>query len=82
MEAILVKNDLWCYPNGSKLKLSSDAVAWESKDAKAEADLVLSMSPSELSRIRGCVTSRDVWLKIESRISQKDQHERQHFLKR
>lgn len=69
MEAILVKNDGWTYVNGTKIKppTEADAIAeWKNRDAKAKADIVLSMSTSELNIIHGLETSREVWTKIQS----------------
>ena len=40
--------------------------AWTKADQKAKADLILAIKPSELHHIRGCTTSREVWLKLES----------------
>lgn len=70
VEALLVKNDLWEYVNGSNLKpVETDTAAtsvWLKADKKAKADLILAIQPSELKQVRGCETSREVWLKLES----------------
>ncbi|KMQ84418.1 retrovirus-related pol polyprotein from transposon tnt 1-94 [Lasius niger] len=74
MEAVLVKDDVWTYVNGIKTKPTTGAEAiaeWINKDAKAKADIVLSMSTSELNVIRGLETSREVWLKIQSTFQSK-----------
>lgn len=58
-----MKNDVWIYVNGTKVKptTEADAIAeWINKDAKAKADIVLSISTSELNVIRGLETSREV----------------------
>lgn len=68
MEALLVKNDAWSYVNGQSKKPTvgennaneSTVQAWEKNDSKAKSDIILSISPSELKQIKGCVTSRDV----------------------
>lgn len=41
VEAILVKNDLWCYVNGSRVKPETPvhAAAWDMNDRKARADI-------------------------------------------
>lgn len=74
MEAILVKNDAWTYISGecSKPALivgnmdSETAVkSWEKFDAKAKSEIILAISPSELKQVKGCTTSREVWLKLE-----------------
>lgn len=74
MEALLIKNDEWGYVNGT-LKLPSGVQgddsslraveAWRKADSKAKSDIILSISTSELKQIKGCMTSRDVWLKLE-----------------
>uniref|UniRef100_W8B6G9 Retrovirus-related Pol polyprotein from transposon TNT 1-94 n=1 Tax=Ceratitis capitata TaxID=7213 RepID=W8B6G9_CERCA len=70
VEALLIKNDLWEYVNGSNLMpAETDTAAksvWLKADKKARADLVLAIQPSELKQVRGCETSREVWLKLES----------------
>lgn len=75
VEALMTKNDTWKYASG-ELKppefVEGDARSdvemktWLSKDKMAKSDLILSISPSELQQIRGCVTSRDIWLKLGS----------------
>lgn len=68
-EALLVKNANWGYVSGAipKPTTGSDAIAtWVDADRKAKSDLILSISPPELKQIRGCVTSRDVWLRLEA----------------
>ncbi|XP_051166009.1 uncharacterized protein LOC127284555 [Leptopilina boulardi] len=40
--------------------------AWITGDSKAKSDISLSIHPSELKQIKGCATSREVWLKLES----------------
>lgn len=81
MKALLVINDVWSYVNGEEKKpelqtgegaeASVLAInAWEREDARAKADIILSISTSELEQIiwqiEGCVTSNEVWLKLES----------------
>lgn len=75
MEALLTKNDEWCYANGSNQKpalvqgnAESEKVVkeWIQMDGKAKADIILSICPSELKQIKGCTTSHEVWQKLES----------------
>jgi len=54
-----MKNDLWKYVSGQKVKLEfrgwgGNALieAWIIADRKARSDLILSIHPSELSQIR------------------------------
>ncbi|KAH0818705.1 hypothetical protein GEV33_004086 [Tenebrio molitor] len=69
IEALLIKNDSWKYVNGSipKPKEPPEAVTtWESNDAKARSDLILTICPSELKQIKNCPTSKDIWNKLHS----------------
>ena len=74
-EALLIKSDGWSYVDGSckKPALVADndanrtAIAkWELADRKARSDLILSINASELRKIKGCQTSREMWLKLET----------------
>lgn len=55
---------------------------WKNKDAKAKADIVLTMSPSELNIIRCLSTSGEVWLKIKSTYESKELARKATLLKR
>lgn len=75
MEAILTKNDAWGYVCGEKVKpevvagnvASAEAArAWGVEDKKAKSDIILAIKSSELKQIKGCDTSREVWLKLKS----------------
>ena len=73
IEALLIKNDAWSYVNGDTVKpgLGEDYAnlraveTWIRNDNKAKSDIILSISPSELKHVKGCSTSREVWLKLE-----------------
>ena len=74
METLLVKNNVWDFVNRSKLKpelvagdnASAAAVtAWEIGDIKAKSDIILAINPSELKQVKGCESSREMWLKLE-----------------
>ena len=74
MEALLVKNDAWGYVSGEIVKpeaIDGNVAAanlvseWSKNDNKAKSDLILSINPSELKQIKGCATSREVWLKLQ-----------------
>ncbi|CAB0042350.1 unnamed protein product [Trichogramma brassicae] len=84
VEALLVKNDSWDYVSGASPAPSlggDDAAArntaeashkaWVIKDRKAKSDLILSISPSELKEIKNCITSHDVWTKLEATYASK-----------
>lgn len=75
VEALMTKNGTWKYTNGEvtqpvltagDAQSEASVISWRSKDKMAKSDLILSISPSELQQIRGCVTSREIWLKLES----------------
>lgn len=71
IKAILVKNDHWEYVSGiipkpeNTPENAAEIIAWEKKDRKAKADIILAMNPSELCHIKNCVTSNEVWQKLE-----------------
>ncbi|KZC15202.1 hypothetical protein WN55_00969 [Dufourea novaeangliae] len=72
VEALLTKNDLWQYVSGEKVKPNvtenpatvEPHAMWLKHDKKAKSDLILSISPSELKQLKGCETSREMWLKF------------------
>lgn len=75
MEALLVKNDAWDYVSGVKVKpevIDGNAEsqraydAWKIADRKAKSDIVLCIGSSELKIIKGCNTSREIWLRLEN----------------
>lgn len=75
VEALMIKNDTWKYANGEvkqptliegDIQSETAVKMWLNKDKMAKSDLILSISPNELQQIRGCVTSREIWLKLES----------------
>lgn len=72
VEALLIKNDAWRYVNGdNKMPTGEEATAdairvWSDADSKAKSDLILSIHPSELKQVKGLVTSREVWLRLEN----------------
>lgn len=79
-EALLIKSDAWGYVNGTKqrpipaegdLSAQAAATAWDNADQKAKSDLILSISPSELTQIRGCKTSSEVWQKLRETYASK-----------
>ncbi|KMQ84567.1 retrovirus-related pol polyprotein from transposon tnt 1-94, partial [Lasius niger] len=75
MQALLTKNDAWAYVSGDLQRpavIEGDATTlaalenWKRGDSKAKPDIILSISTSELKLIKGCETSRQMWLKLES----------------
>jgi hypothetical protein len=66
MEALLVKNEMWGYVNGSIEKPNNEEnTISEENDKKARADLILAINPKELRQIKNCVTSHGIWKKIK-----------------
>ncbi|KRY46237.1 hypothetical protein T03_12930 [Trichinella britovi] len=70
-QAILVKNDLWEFVNGTKRRPKI-----------AKADLILSISPLELREIKDCETSNEIWLKLASIYESKGPARKATLLKR
>lgn len=69
VEALLTKNDLWDYVDGTNKMPTTGAdvkTEWLKADKKAKSELIMAIQPSELKQVRGCETSRAVWLKLES----------------
>ena len=73
VKALLVKSDGWPYVSGKtpKPESSAELAKWELGDLKAQSDLILSISTSELRQIKDCKTSREIWLKLESTYNSK-----------
>ncbi|EGI68269.1 Retrovirus-related Pol polyprotein from transposon TNT 1-94, partial [Acromyrmex echinatior] len=92
MQAILVKTNAWKYVNGTDVKtelvadddgISAQARAeWDDNDSKAMSDLILSIHPSELKQIKGCTSSREIWLRLEGIYQSKGPARKATLLKR
>jgi len=88
MQALLVKNDAWGYVNGDITRPESSAdnataiATWTTADNKAKSDIILSICPSELKQIKGCNTSKEVWLRLESIYQSKGPARKATLLKR
>lgn len=65
MRAILIKNDLLAYVDGTKVRPAENAAVWIANDQKACADIMLCIIPSELGQIANCATSKEMWLKLQ-----------------
>jgi len=91
-EALLIKNDNWCYVSGEKpcpISHTDDDItaraaikAWEDQDRKARSDLILAINPTELKQVRGCKTSKEVWDKLKSIYDSKGPARKAALLKR
>lgn len=82
IEAILIKNDVLDYDNGKSVKPKTDNAEWIKDDQKAKADIILSMDPSELSHVKNCSTSKEVWDKLETVYESKGPARKAMLLKR
>jgi hypothetical protein len=91
MEALLIKNDEWEFVSGTYTKPdpiagnaenAASIAAWSKGDSKARSDIILAISSSELKQIKGCLTSRAVWLKLESIYQSKGPARKATLLKR
>ncbi|XP_037930157.1 uncharacterized protein LOC119664864 [Teleopsis dalmanni] len=72
MKAILVKNDLWSYVEGTaSCPTGEGAAKWISFDQKPCADIMLSVSASELRLIAECTNSKEMWMKLQATYSSK-----------
>lgn len=70
VRAVLVKNDVWDYVNGTNARpaaienneasRAAAAVAWDTADSKAHSELILAISPRELIQVKNCATSNSV----------------------
>jgi len=65
MEALLIKNDLLGYVDGTIVKPEIADADWKKSDKKAKSDIILSISPSEIKNTKGCGTSKELWTKLE-----------------
>lgn len=69
MRAILKKNDLWEYVSGElprPEKSDTKYPGWVKMDGKAESDILLAVSPSELIALDGLESSKAIWDKLQS----------------
>lgn len=75
IRAVLVKNGVWGYVNGTLKKPDlttdedvdkNDVQKWLTNDEKALSDIVLTLSDNQLMAVKHCQTSREMWLKLES----------------
>ena len=70
MRSILKKQKLWKYVTGEMAMpetTTSDAATvtkWKEADGQAEAEILLAISPGELSHFEGLASSKEIWDKI------------------
>jgi hypothetical protein len=64
--AVLIKNEMWGYVNGSIQKSNNkENTVWEENDKKARADLILAINHNELRQIKNCGISNEIWKKLK-----------------
>lgn len=61
MKSVLICNDLWPYVNGGIIKSDGNEAEWNTKDEKALATILLSVSKNQINNIKKCDTSRMAW---------------------
>lgn len=61
MKAVLVHQECWNIVSGATPKPELNTHAWESKDEKAMATIILSITPMQISFIKSCKTSIEAW---------------------
>jgi len=90
VRAVLIKNDVWNFVNGTKSKSeiiagnasTAPAAAWDAADQKAHSELILANSPSELKQVKNCATSHEIWLKLHEIYQFQDPAKKATLLKR
>lgn len=65
MKSILICNDLWQYVSGKEEKTPENAIAWENKDEKALAQIILGVSSLQLNHVKKAQTSQEAWTVLE-----------------
>ena len=70
MRSILKKQKLWNYVTGdipmpeTTLSNATTVAKWKESDGQAEAEILLAISPGELSQFEGLSSSKEIWDKI------------------
>ena len=91
MEALLTETDSLQFVDGTYAKPeviqgnaenAKEIKTWISADKKARAKIILSISPSELKQIKNCITSNELWTKLESIYQSKGPARKASLLKR
>lgn len=66
IKSILVCNELWKYTNGTEVLTDENSNVWISKDEKALALILLSVSKNQLNHIKKAETSYEAWKKLRN----------------
>lgn len=66
IKSILVCNELWKYTSGDEISTPENRAVWTSKDEKALALILLSISKNQLNHVKKVTTSHAAWEKLKS----------------
>lgn len=69
MKSVLVHSDLWGITSGKLIKgeaaSATESAAFDAKDEKALASIMLCIKPSQINHVRHCLTSTMAWNKLK-----------------
>lgn len=68
MQSVLIHNDLWYVVNSTK---DSEDMQWDRKDAKAKAEITLSVKPSNYRLFKNASTAADIWNELKEAYEKK-----------
>ncbi|XP_070158031.1 uncharacterized protein [Polyergus mexicanus] len=66
IKSVLVCNELWKYTSGTEIRTTENSDMWTSKDEKALALVLLSISKNQLNHIKKATISHEAWEKLRS----------------
>lgn len=66
IRSVLVCNELWKYTSGTEIRTIENDNVWTSKDEKALALILLSISKNQLTHVKKATTSHEAWDKLRS----------------
>jgi len=69
MKALLIKNGTWKYVSKKMPTTEEEAeklLEWMEEEEKAQADLILGISTSELNHVKDCGSAYEMWQKLHS----------------
>lgn len=67
VRSVLIHQDLWSVVSGQSVKPepsatnAAEVAAWNTKDEKATATIILSATPIQIAHIKNCITSAETW---------------------
>ncbi|XP_067215707.1 uncharacterized protein [Linepithema humile] len=64
IKSVLVCNELWKYTSGTEIRTPENSDVWTSKDEKALALILLSISKNQLNHVKKATTSHEAWEKL------------------